>query len=100
MKSMGTYNENHGTLVKFMNTYYCEQGTPQKTEQQVDLDDNKENRRDVDHMDANDGNSCGDNIFGFPKMLRHIEPKVLIGSARGLDNFEALWQGSEGIFVR
>jgi hypothetical protein len=39
-----------------------------------------------DHIEAADGDSCGDNIIDLEEMLRHTEPDVLMGSVRGLDN--------------
>ncbi len=41
-------------------------------------------------MEDADGDSCGDNIIELEEMLHCVEPEVLMGSARGLDNFEAL----------
>lgn len=44
---------------------------------QVDADD-KDDWPDDDHIEAADGDNCGDNIIDLEKMLSNAEPEVLI----------------------
>lgn len=48
-------------------------------------------------MEDADGDSCGDNIIELEEMLHCVEPEVLMGSARGLDNFEALEKATKDL---
>jgi predicted membrane protein len=48
----------------------------------------KEVPPEIEDMEYADG--CGEDKIDLEEMLRHADPEVLIGSARGLDNFDAL----------
>lgn len=50
---------------------------PIMASKQVDADD-KDDWPDDDHIEAADGDNCGDNIIDLEKMLRNAEPEVLI----------------------
>ncbi len=46
--------------------------------------------------DVDDGNVCvDDGNFDLEEMLRHAKPEVVVGSARGLENFESLQKATK-----
>nr|ABB47202.2 transposon protein, putative, CACTA, En/Spm sub-class [Oryza sativa Japonica Group] len=49
----------------------------------------------VEDMDCTDG--CAEDNIDLEELLCHVEPELLVGSARGLDNFEALKKTTKDI---
>ena len=50
---------------------------------------------DVEDMDYTDG--CGEDNIDLEKMVCHADLEVLVGSARGLDNFKALKKAAKDV---
>jgi hypothetical protein len=65
-------------------------------EESVD-DDGYDTANDVDdgHVTVDDADGSDGTAFDLEEMLRHAEPEVVAGSARGLDNFNALQKASK-----